>query len=121
MRNLHHLALIICTVIGIVVFGVLGYSLVKFRKSQGAQAAKFSHSTKAEIIWTIVPVLILVGLAIPTARVLIEMEDTAGGRSQDQGHRLPVEVALRVPGPRHQLLQQHRRRQQCCVDGGRGP
>ena len=76
VRGLHHTALIICVVIGIIVFGVLGYSLVKFRKSQGAQAAKFSHSTKAEIIWTVVPVLILVGLAIPTARVLIEMEDT---------------------------------------------
>ena len=61
---------------GIVVFGALGYSLVKFRKSQGAQAAKFSHSTKAEIVWTVIPVLILVGLAIPTARVLVEMEDT---------------------------------------------
>ena len=76
VRGLHHTALIICVVIGIIVFGVLGYSLVKFRKSQGAQAAKFSHSTKAEIVWTVIPVLILVGLAIPTARVLIEMEDT---------------------------------------------
>lgn len=76
VRGLHHLALIICVVMGIVVFGALGYSLVKFRKSQGAQAAKFSHSTKAEIIWTVIPVLILVGLAIPTARVLVEMEDT---------------------------------------------
>ena len=61
---------------GIIVFGALGYSLVKFRKSQGAQPAKFSHSTKAEIIWTVIPVLILIGLAIPTARVLMEMEDT---------------------------------------------
>lgn len=76
VRGLHHLALIICVVMGIVVFGALGYSLVKFRKSQGAQAAKFSHSTKAEIVWTVIPVLILVGLAIPTARVLVEMEDT---------------------------------------------
>ncbi len=76
IRGLHHTALIICVVIGIVVFGALGYSLVKFRKSQGAQAAKFSHSTKAEIIWTVIPVLILIGLAIPSARVLIEMEDT---------------------------------------------
>ena len=76
VRALHHTALIICVVMGIIVFGALGYSLVKFRKSQGAQAAKFSHSTKAEIVWTVIPVLILVGLAIPTARVLVEMEDT---------------------------------------------
>ena len=76
VRGLHHTALIICVVMGVIVFGALGYSLVKFRKSQGAQAAKFSHSTKAEVIWTVIPVLILVGLAIPTARVLIEMEDT---------------------------------------------
>ena len=76
VRGLHHMALIVCIVMGVVVFGAIGYSLVKFRKSQGAQAAKFSHSTKAEIIWTVIPVMILVGLAIPTARVLIEMEDT---------------------------------------------
>ena len=76
VRGLHHMALIVCVVMGVIVFGAIGYSLVKFRKSQGAQAAKFSHSTKAEIIWTVIPVLILVGLAIPTARVLIEMEDT---------------------------------------------
>ena len=76
IRRLHHLALIICVIMGVIVFGIIGYSLVKFRKSQGAQAAKFSHSTKAEIIWTVIPVLILVGLAIPTARVLMEMEDT---------------------------------------------
>jgi len=76
IRSLHHLALIICVVIGVLVFGLLGYSLVKFRRSQGARPAKFSHSTKAEIIWTTIPVLILIGLAIPSARVLIEMEDT---------------------------------------------
>ena len=76
IRGLHHTALIICVIMGIIVFGALGYSLVKFRKSQGAQPAKFSHSTKAEIIWTVIPVLILIGLAIPTARVLMEMEDT---------------------------------------------
>ncbi len=76
IRNLHHIALGVCVVIGVVVFAAIGYSLVKFRKSQGAQAAKFSHSTRAEIIWTVIPVLILVGLAIPTARVLVEMEDT---------------------------------------------
>ena len=76
IRDLHHIALLICVAIGVIVFGALGYSLVKFRKSQGAQAAKFSHSTKAEIIWTVIPVLILVGLAIPSARVLIEMENT---------------------------------------------
>lgn len=76
IRGLHHLALIICVVIGLIVFGIIGYSLVKFRKSQGAQAAKFTHSTKAEVIWTVIPVLILIFLAIPTARVLVEMEDT---------------------------------------------
>ena len=76
IRWLHHTALIICVVMGVIVFGAIGYALVKFRKSQGAQAAKFSHSTTAEVIWTVIPVLILVALAVPTARVLIEMEDT---------------------------------------------
>ena len=47
------------------------------RRSQGAKAASFSHSTRAEIIWTIIPTLILVGMAIPAARGIIKIEDTS--------------------------------------------
>jgi cytochrome c oxidase subunit 2 len=68
-----------CIAIGVVVFGVMIFSLVKFRKSQGAQAdTTLVHSTKVEIIWTVIPILILVAMAIPTARGLIKIEDMDG-------------------------------------------
>ncbi len=65
-----------CVAIGVVVFGTMIYSLIKFRKSQGAQAdTTLVHSTKVEIIWTVIPIMILVAMAIPTARGLIKIED----------------------------------------------
>ena len=65
-----------CVAIGVVVFGVMIYSLVKFRKSQGAVPDKtLVHSTKVEIIWTVIPIMILVAMAVPTAKTLIEIED----------------------------------------------
>jgi len=65
-----------CVVIAVLVFGVMIYALVKFRHSQGAiPDTTMLHSTKVEIIWTIIPVLILVGLAIPAARGILFMED----------------------------------------------
>ena len=75
--DLHMLILGICVVIGIAVFGLQFYSMFAFRKSKGAQAAQWHHSTKAEIAWTIVPFLILVGMAIPATKALIMMEDVA--------------------------------------------
>lgn len=78
IHSLHMLIYWICVVIGILVFGVMIYSLVKFRKSQGAVPdTKMVHSTKAEIIWTIIPVLILVVMAVPAARALIKIEDAS--------------------------------------------
>jgi cytochrome c oxidase subunit 2 len=65
-----------CIGIGVVVFGVMIYSLIKFRKSQGAKAdTTLVHSTKVEIIWTVIPILILVAMAVPTAKSLIKIED----------------------------------------------
>lgn len=66
----------VCVVIGLIVFAAMGYAIFKFRKSKGAVAAQFSHNTKAEIIWTAIPVLILVGLAFPATSSLIKMYDT---------------------------------------------
>lgn len=74
--DLHMLIMYIVTVIGIIVFGIMFYSIAKFRKSKGAQAAKFSHSTKAEVIWTVIPTLILIGMAVPSTKALLLMEDT---------------------------------------------
>jgi cytochrome c oxidase subunit 2 len=74
--GLHMLIFWWCVAIGVVVFGAMIYSLVKFRKSQGAEADKtLVHSTKVEIIWTVIPIGILVLMAVPTAKTLIEIED----------------------------------------------
>lgn len=65
-----------CVGIGVAVFGVMIYSLLAFRKSKGAVPDRtIVHSTRVEIIWTVVPVLILVVMAIPAARTLIHIED----------------------------------------------
>jgi cytochrome c oxidase subunit 2 len=76
IHGLHMLVFWICVLIAVAVFGMMIYSLVKFRHSQGAVPARFDHSTKAEIIWTIIPIAILVGMAIPAAETLIKIEDT---------------------------------------------
>ena len=76
--DLHMIVLWICVVIGIGVFTVMFTSIVLHRKSRGHTAAKFSHSTKAEIIWTIIPVLILVVMAVPATTALVRMADSSG-------------------------------------------
>lgn len=74
--DLHMLIFWICVVIFVGVFGVMFYSIFKHRKSKNYTPATFSHSTSVEIVWTVVPFLILVGMAIPATKVLINMEDT---------------------------------------------
>jgi len=75
--DLHMLIVWICTAIGIVVFGAIFYSIWKFRKSQGAVAAQWHESTTVEVVWTILPLVILVSMAIPATKALIMMEDVA--------------------------------------------
>lgn len=75
--HLHMVAMAICAIIGVVVFGVMVYSLVHHRKSKGYKAATFHHNLRLELIWSLIPFLILVGLAVPATRVLIRMNDTA--------------------------------------------
>ena len=74
--DLHMMVFWWCVAIGIIVFGVMIISLIKHRKSRGAVPATFSHSTTAEVIWTAIPVIILVLLAIPTAETMVKMEDS---------------------------------------------
>ncbi|MBZ0071560.1 MAG: cytochrome c oxidase subunit II [Gammaproteobacteria bacterium] len=74
--DLHMLVLWVCVAIGIVVFSAMFYSIIRHRKSKGAVAAKFHESTVVEVLWTIVPFLILIGMAIPATKTLIAMEDT---------------------------------------------
>lgn len=74
--NLHMMVLWVCVAIGVLVFGAMIYSLFKHRKAVHAEPAQFSHSTKAEVIWTAIPVLILLAMAIPAAETMIKLEDS---------------------------------------------
>lgn len=74
----HMYALWVCVAIGVIVFGAMGYAMFKFRKSKGAVAAKFTHNTTAEVIWTVVPIIILVAMAWPATTKLIAQYDTRG-------------------------------------------
>jgi len=75
--SLHMLIFWVCVIIGVVVFGVMIYSLLKFRKSQNAVAdTTMVHNTKVEVIWTVIPVAILVAMAVPAANTLVQLEDT---------------------------------------------
>ncbi len=76
-RWLHYFVMIICIVIFLAVFGVMFYSIVAHRKSKGAKAANFHESTTVEIIWTIVPFLIVIGMALPATKVVVAMKDTS--------------------------------------------
>ena len=75
--DLHMLIMWICVAIGVVVFGAIFISILKHRKSKGAKPATFHESTTVEVIWTIVPFLILIGMAIPATKALVAMEDTS--------------------------------------------
>ena len=75
--QLHNLIMLVCLGIFVVVFGAMFYSLIKHRKSVGHQAAHFHENTTVEIIWTVIPFVILVGMAYPAAKVVIDMKDTS--------------------------------------------
>ncbi len=74
--DLHMLALWMVTCIGLLVFGLMIWSIINHRRSKGAKAAQFHHSSKWEAIWTIIPILILLAFAAPSTRTLIMMEDS---------------------------------------------
>ena len=74
--QLHMTIFYICCVIGLIVFAVMFWAIIHHRKSKGAEPAQFHESTKIEILWTAIPFLILVGMAIPATKTLIAMEDT---------------------------------------------
>lgn len=75
--DLHMTIMWICVAIGVGVFGAIFYSILKFRKSKGAVAAQWHESTLVEFLWTAVPVIILVVMAVPATKALIMMEDVS--------------------------------------------
>jgi cytochrome c oxidase subunit 2 len=76
IHGLHMTIFYICVAIAVVVFGIMLYSIIRHRKSLGAEAKPFHESTVVEIIWTTIPLLILVAMAIPATKTLVAMYDT---------------------------------------------
>ncbi|MEP7057248.1 MAG: cytochrome c oxidase subunit II transmembrane domain-containing protein, partial [Caldimonas sp.] len=75
--DLHNFMLWLCTAIFVGVFGVMFYSIFKHRRSKGAKSANFHESTTVEIIWTVVPFVIVILMALPATRVVVAMKDTS--------------------------------------------
>jgi len=75
--DLHMTIFWVCVAIGVVVFGVMFYSIYHHRKSRGAVSDDFHESTKLEIVWTAIPFAILVVMAIPATQVLVQMYDAS--------------------------------------------
>lgn len=78
IHDLHMSIFWICVAIGVIVYGLLIYSLVNHRKSKGVVPAQFHENTKLEILWTVIPFLILIGMAIPATKVMIKVYDASG-------------------------------------------
>lgn len=75
--NMHTLINLVCLAIFVVVFGAMFYSIWKHRKSAGHQAEHFHENTTVEVIWTVIPFLILIGMAYPATKTVLAMKDTS--------------------------------------------
>jgi cytochrome c oxidase subunit II len=88
VHGLHMMMFWVCVAIAAAVFGVMVYSIMTFRKSKGAVADQtLLHSTRVEVIWTVIPVFILIAVAVPSAKTLVRMEDTRN-----------AEVSIKITG-----------------------
>jgi cytochrome c oxidase subunit 2 len=88
-RWLHYSLLVFCMVTFVGVFGFMFWSVLMHRKAKGAKAANFHESTTVEIIWTIVPFIIVIGMAFPATKVVVAMKDTSSAdltiKAQQEG------------------------------------
>ena len=75
--QLHNFIMLVCLGIFVIVFGAMFYSLLKHRKSVGHKAANFHENTTVEVVWTVIPFIVLMGMAYPAAKVVIDMKDTS--------------------------------------------
>jgi cytochrome c oxidase subunit 2 len=92
--DMHMMVLWICVIIGIGVFGAMFYSIFAHRKSKGVEPAKFSHSTTVEIIWTAIPVLILIAIAWPATKGMMQMDSPKDA----QGEPVTMDLTIKVTG-----------------------
>ena len=89
--GLHMLIIWICVAIGVVVYGILIYSIIHHRKSRGAIPAQFHENTRLEIAWTIIPFLILLSMAVPATKTMLNIYDLDNSRE-------PVDMTIKVTG-----------------------
>ncbi|CAL1239456.1 cytochrome c oxidase subunit II [Candidatus Methylocalor cossyra] len=78
IHDLHMYILWVCVVIGVLVYSLITYSVIHHRKSKGVIAAQFHENTKLEAVWTVIPFLILLTMAIPATRIMVKAYDTSG-------------------------------------------
>ena len=76
--DLHWGIMYVCIAIFVVVFGAMFWSIFKHRRSKGAKAAQFHENTTIEVIWTIIPFLVLIGMAYPATKTMLAMKDPSG-------------------------------------------
>jgi cytochrome c oxidase subunit 2 len=79
----------VCVAIGVIVYGIMIYAILLHRKAAGHKAAAFHESTTVEIVWTIIPFIILLVMAVPATKTLIDMSDTSN-----------AEVTIKITGHR---------------------
>ena len=84
VQQIHQMGLWVCIVVGIVVFGAMFYSMFAHHRSRNPTPASFSDSALVEFIWTLIPVLILVGMAIPATNALRDIENNDNSDMRDR-------------------------------------
>ena len=77
IQSIHHMGLAVCVIVGIIVFGAMFYTMFAHRRSKHPKPAQFHESLIVEVIWTAIPILILVGMAVPATLALMEIEDNS--------------------------------------------
>ena len=100
IEDFHHLLLVIITLISLFVLALLIWIMIRYNKRANPVPSKVTHHTLLEVIWTAVPVIILVLIAIPSFRLLYFEGVHAAGRPQDQGDRQAMVLDLRIPPER---------------------
>lgn len=74
---LHHISLSVCIFVGVIVFGAMFYTIFAHRRDKHPTPATFHESTLVEVVWTVIPILILIGMALPATAILREIEDNS--------------------------------------------
>jgi cytochrome c oxidase subunit 2 len=115
--DFHLVVLWSCVAIALVVYSAMVVAIVRFKRPEDAKPSKFSVKTGAEVIWTIIPAVIMIGLSIPAVNTLLGMQDRRNAElampsSIDRPHRGSVELGAPLPSPlergsRHGLAPQH--------------